>query len=88
MEPNAIAVLAGGAGALLMLLLVLLGVVGFAWPLLKSVIRFAGNFETVSLLRDQNGKIAFNGRVDDWREPVEAEGQTLPVDAVRLESDQ
>jgi len=69
MDPNVAALLSGVAGALGMLLLVLLALVLWAWPLLRSVVRFAGNFQTVRLVRHDNG-IAFDGKVDDWREPA------------------
>ncbi len=84
MEPNVVAVLAGGAGALGMLLIVLLILLAFAWPLVRSLVRFVGNFQTVNVSRAKDG-IRFAGAIDDWREPSEqppaAESGPIDIEA-------
>lgn len=68
MEPGVIALLAGVAGAVLTLLIVLLAFLGFAAPVVRAALRFAGNFDNATAQR-RGGRIVFSGAFDDWRQP-------------------
>lgn len=75
MDPAVVGMLAGGAGALVMLLIVLLGLVGFVAPLVRAVLRFVSNFDNLSARR-VGGKIVVSGGLDDWRD---SESPAVPM---------
>lgn len=66
-DPGVVALLGGMGGAVLMLLLVLLGVIAVALPMVRAIVRFLGNFDNLSAQR-RAGRIVVNGALDDWRE--------------------
>jgi len=78
-DQNTHIVVAVVAGGLVMLLLVLIAGVIMFWPIIRSGIRFLGNFEQLSARR-VDGKIAISGGLDDWRD-TERKPEARPFDA-------
>jgi hypothetical protein len=74
-DPSVVALLGGMGGAVLMLLIVLLAVIGFALPVGRAVLRFVGNFDSMTASRSKSGKVQISGGFDDWREFEEPQAE-------------